>query len=68
MNLQYEYFITSNGFGFQKILDDFENTSTINILTFNISTKQNKLLSILKKIENNNYNNKYSTKMGKLLQ
>lgn len=52
MKLQYENLITLNDFSFQKILDDFENTDTINILTYNISTKSNKLLSTLKNLEN----------------
>ncbi|MGL5051856.1 MAG: hypothetical protein ACRC6E_14685 [Fusobacteriaceae bacterium] len=52
MNLECEELITLNEFGFQKILDDFQNTDTINILTYNISTKKNELLSILKELEN----------------
>lgn len=38
-------------FGFQQILDDFEKTSNISILTYNISTSENILLDILKKLE-----------------
>lgn len=38
-------------FGFQQILDDFEKTSNISILTYNISTNKNRLLDILKKLE-----------------
>lgn len=52
MDLQYEHLITLNDFGFKKILDDFENTNTINILTYNISTKRNTLLNTLKTLEN----------------
>ncbi|MGL5964980.1 MAG: hypothetical protein ACRCZ2_11400 [Fusobacteriaceae bacterium] len=52
MNLECKELITLNEFGFQKILDDFQNTDTINILTYNISTKKNELLSILKELEN----------------
>lgn len=39
-------------YGFQKILDDFENTKEINIITFNISAKSTKLLDNLKMLEN----------------
>lgn len=41
-------------YGFQKILDDFENTKEINIITFNISAKSTKLLDNLKALENKN--------------
>lgn len=41
-------------YGFQKILDDFENTKEINIITFNISAKSTKLLDNLKVLENKN--------------
>lgn len=44
--------ISIGEYGFKKILEDFKYTKNIVIITYNISTKNNELIKILKTIEN----------------
>ncbi|WP_304158211.1 hypothetical protein [Fusobacterium ulcerans] len=59
--------LSNEEYGFQKILDDFDKTKTINIVTYNISANSNELLNFLKTLKNKeikivtNIPNRYNT-------
>jgi len=49
-----EFVISKDEYGFREVLDDFGNAQYINILTFDISKKEDGLLDMLRKVGNRN--------------
>lgn len=45
--------LSHNEFGYKEVLEDFQNATHVNIVTYNISKKESDLIKKLKELNNN---------------